>query len=45
MATKGGGGGEGWTVGLGLAYAHFGLRNDWPIGTSSIAERTLPNIL
>ena len=35
MVTKGGGwgGGEEWTGGLGLAYAHCGIRNDWTMGT------------
>ena len=42
---KGMGGEEGWTVGLGLAYAHLGIRSDWPIGTCCIAQRTLPSIL
>ena len=29
----------------GLAYAHYGVWNDWPTGTCCIAQRTLPNIL
>ena len=37
--------GEGWTGGWGLAYAHCGTWHDWPTGTCSIAEGTLPNIL
>ena len=27
-----GGGGEGWTSGFGMAYAHWGKWNDWPTG-------------
>ena len=34
--------GEGWTGGVGSAYAHRGLWNDWPTGTCCVAERTLP---
>ena len=40
-----GGGGLGWTGSLGLAYAHWGIWNDWPVGTCCIAQGTLPNIL
>ena len=36
---------EGWTRGLGLEYAHWGIRNDWPVGNSCIAQKTLPSIL
>ena len=36
--------GEGGTGGLGLAYAHCGIWNDWPMGASCIAPGTLPNI-
>ena len=36
---------EGWTRGLGLAYARRGIWNDWPSGTCCIAQRTLSNIL
>ena len=33
MVTKEGScGEEGWTGGLGLAYAHWGIWNDWPTG-------------
>ena len=42
---KGTGGGERWTRGLGLAYAHIGLWNDWPTGTCCKAQSTLANIL
>ena len=34
---------EGWTGGLGLAYEHWSIWNDWPTGTCCIAQRTLPN--
>ena len=37
-------GGEGWTGGLGLAYAHRGMWNDWSTGTYCIAQRPLSNI-
>ena len=30
---------------LRLAYAHFGMWNDWPSGTCSMVQGTLPNIL
>ena len=33
---------EGWTGGLGLAYAHWGLWNDWPTATCCRAQGTLP---
>ena len=36
---------EGWTEGLGLAYAHWGVGNDCSTGTCCIAQRTLSNIL
>ena len=39
------GGWEGWTGGLGLAYAHWDIYNDWPIGICCIAQGTLSNIL
>ena len=42
---RGVGGREGGTGGGGLAYAHCGTWHDWPTGTCSIAEGTLPNIL
>ena len=45
MVTKGVTVGEGWIGGLGLAYAHSGIWNDWPAGTCYIAHGTLPNIL
>ena len=41
----GSGWGRGWTGDLGLAYAHGGTWNDWPMGTCCIAQRTLPNVL
>ena len=34
--------GEGWTGGLGLAYAHCGIWNIWPMRICYIAQRTLP---
>ena len=34
-----------WTGGLGLTCAPCGIWNDWPTGTCSIAQGTLPNIL
>lgn len=37
------GGGMAW--GLGLAYPHSGIWNDWPLGTCCIGQGTLPNIL
>ena len=37
--------GEGWTGGLGLAYVHCGIWNDWPTATCCIAQGTLHNIL
>ena len=40
-----GGGGEGWAGCLGLARAHGGIWNDWPMGTCCTAQRILPNIL
>ena len=45
MVTQGDRWGEGWTGGVGLAYAHWGLWNGWPMGTCCLAQRTLPNIL
>jgi len=45
MVTKEDGGGGGIDRGLGLAYAHWGLWNNWPMGTCCRAQRTLPNIL
>ena len=36
---------DGWPGGLGLTYAHWGIWNDWPMGTCCIAQRTQPNIL
>ena len=48
MVTKGdrlGEGEEEWTGGLGLAYAHHGIWNDWPTGTCCIAQGILPNVL
>ena len=38
-------GGKGWTGDLGLAYAHCGTWNGWPVGTCCVAQGTLPNIL
>ena len=35
----------GWIGGLGLAYAHCGIWNDWPTETCCVAQGTLPNIL
>ena len=35
------GGGKGWTTGLGLAYAHCGIWNDWPPGTCCVAQGIL----
>ena len=37
--------GREWSRGLGLAYAHWGVWNDWPTGTWCIAQWILPNIL
>ena len=31
--------------GWGMAGAHCGIWNDWPMGTCCMAQRTLPNIL
>ena len=31
------------TGGLGLAYAHCSIYNDWPVGTGCIVQGTLPN--
>ena len=45
MVTKADRWGEGWTAGLGLAYAHCGMWNDWPKETCCIAQGTLPSIL
>ena len=45
MVPKGTGDREGWTRGLGLAYAHCCIWNDWPMGACYIAQGTLPNIL
>ena len=39
------GDGEKWTWGLGLAFAHWGIWNDWPTGTCCVAQRTLPSNL
>ena len=36
---------EAWTSGLGLAYAHCGIWNDWPMEKYWIAQGSLPNIL
>ena len=36
---------EGWTGGLGLAYAHYCMQKGWSTGTCCIAQGTLPNIL
>ena len=36
---------EGWTEGLGLAYAYCGIWNDWPMGTCCIVQGTLCTIL
>ena len=38
-------GGEGWTRGLELAYAPWGIWNDWPVRICCIAQGTLSNIL
>ena len=35
----------GWTGGLGLAYAHWGVWSDWPAETCCKAQRTLPSVL
>ena len=45
MVTKGDRWGGGWTGGLGLAYAHCGIWNDWLMGTCCIVQGTLPNVL
>ena len=47
MVTKGDrwGMGEGWTGGLGLAYAPWGIWNDCPNRACCKAQRTLPSIL
>ena len=37
--------GEGWTEGLGLAYAQCGIWNDWPIGNCYIVQESQSNIL
>ena len=43
MVTKGDSGwGEGWTGGLGLAYAHCGIWNNWPVGTCCVAQGFYP---
>ena len=42
---KGTGVWEGWNRGLELVYTHCGIWNDWPMGTCSIAQATLPHIL
>ena len=34
-----------WTGGLGLACAHGGVWNGWPLGTCCKAQGTLPDIL
>lgn len=36
---------EGWIGGLGLAYVHCAIWNDWPMGTCCMVQRILPNIL
>ena len=41
----GGGGWDRWTRSLGLACAHCGIWNDWPVGTCCIAQGTLRNVL
>ena len=38
---KGTSGGEEWTGGLGLAYAHCGIWNDWSVGTCCREQRPL----
>ena len=45
MVTKGDRWGEGWTGGLGMAYAHCGIWNDWTKGNCWTTQGTLPNIL
>ena len=35
---------EEWTGSLGLAYARWGMWNDWPMGTCCVVQR-IPNIL
>ena len=37
--------GKGQTRGLGLAYAYWGIRNDWPTGICCITQGTLLDIL
>ena len=37
--------GKRWTGGLGLAYAHWGIWNEWPMETFFIAQKNLSNIL
>ena len=44
MLSKGTGWGV-WTGGLGLAYAHSDIWNNWPTEICYIAQGTLPNIL
>ena len=44
MVSKGDRRGEGWTGGLGLAYAHCGIWNDWPTGNCCIAQESLQNL-
>ena len=39
------GGWDGWTGGLGLAYTHRSIWNDWPMGTFCIAQGILPSSL
>ena len=36
---------EGWIESLGLAYAHYDIWNDWPMGSYCIAQGTLHNIM
>ena len=47
MVTKGDRWGkwEGWTWGLGLAYAHWGIWSGWPMGTCGTTQGTLPSLL
>ena len=45
MVTKGVSWVEGCAGGSGMASAHCGTWDDWPVGTCCPAQRTLPNIL
>ena len=36
---------EGWTRDFGLAYAHWGILDDWSMGIRCLAQRTPHSIL